>query len=202
MGDYRILTLTDPIYRAWAKTRCRELDPLFKFWGGEGLLSAAPGYGAADGHYDLALRIEQALVRLWPFGGGATDLSQCFDRILRQQVYPLAIHAGIPHKLILAYAAHAENIKYVNCYPTGYGGIRRRTAGIAQGCPFSMRFLSICLCPWAQAAKLAGTIPRVLADDLMVFVTGEDAHIKTARALILAHEFILDLRGEVKVEKT
>ena len=69
MGDYRILTLTDPIYRVWAKTRCRELDPLFKFWGGEGLLSAAPGYGAADGHYDLALRIEQALVRLWPFGG-------------------------------------------------------------------------------------------------------------------------------------
>ncbi len=98
---------------------------------------------------------------------------------------PLAIQAGVPHKLILAYAAHAENIKYVNCYPAGYGRIRRRTAGIAQGCPFSMRFLFICLCPWAQAAKLAGTISRVLAGGLMLFVTGEDAHIKTARAVIL-----------------
>ena len=64
-----------------------------------------------------------------------------------------------------------------------------------------MTFRSICRCPWAQAAKLAGTIPRVLADDLMAFVAGEDAHIKTAGALILAHEFILDLRGKVKVEK-
>ena len=65
-----------------------------------------------------------------------------------------------------------------------------------------MKFLAICLCPWARAAKLAGTIPRVLADDLMVFVTGADAHNKTAKVLIDAHEFILDLRGTVKVEKT
>ena len=114
----------------------------------------------------------------------------------------MAIQAGIPYNIIRAYAAHAENIKYVNCYPTGYGRIRTRTASIAQGCPCSMRFLTILLCPWAKAAKLAGTIPRVLADDLMVFCTGEGAHIKAAKMLVPAHEFILDLKGKVNVEKT
>ena len=201
MSNYRILTLTDSIYRMWAKTRSRELDPLFQHWGGQGSLSAGPGYGAADGHYELALRLEQALIKAWPFGGGATDLSQCFDRILRKQVYPLALKAGRPHQVILAYASHAENIRYVNSYPTGFGRIRRRTCSIAQGCPWSMRFLAICIHPWIQVATIAGTIPRALADDLMVFTTKAISHLQTIDAVQKTHDFILDLCVKVKVKK-
>ena len=42
------------------------------------------------------------------FAGGVTDLSQCFDRIIRQQIYPIALHAGIP-LIISTYARHPQN---------------------------------------------------------------------------------------------
>ena len=45
-------------------------------------------------------------------------------------------------------------------------------------------------------------IPRVLADDLMVFATGTRATVNTALALLTTHEYILDIRGLVETDKT
>ena len=89
MTDYRILTPTSVIYRMWAKVRCKQLDPLYRHWCDDGLVAAGPGLGAADAHYNLAIRFDNARVFQTQFAGGATDPSQCFDRILREQVYPL-----------------------------------------------------------------------------------------------------------------
>ena len=193
MSDYRILTLTSVIYRMWAKIRCKQLDPLYKHWCEDGLVTAGPGLGASDAHYNLAIRFEHARVFQTGFAGGATDLSQCFDRILREQVYPIAIRSVVPIHIILAYASHAENLRYVNCYPTGYGRIRHRSVSIAQGCPFSMRFLSICLQPWMKVCAANNVIPRILADDLMAFATGPDAAMLAAKAVLLTHKYILDI---------
>lgn len=82
MSDYRILTLTNIICCLWAKVRCRQFGRLFRHWGDDGLLTAALGHGAADGHYDFAVRVEHALTLNYAFAGSATDLARCFDRIL------------------------------------------------------------------------------------------------------------------------
>jgi hypothetical protein len=201
MSHYRILTLTCVIYRLWAKYRCSQLDPIFKPWALDGLITAGPGQGAADGHYAFAVRLEHAIVHQHPFAGGVTDLSQCFDRILRQQMYPIAIKAGIPSNIIMAYDRHARNITYTNHYPTGYGRLRNRTCSIAQGCPWAMRFLAIITHPWILKMKSINIIPRVLADDLMIYATGLHSTTNTALALLLTHEYILDIRGMVKTEK-
>ena len=198
MTDYRILTLTSVIYRMWAKVRCKQLGPLYRHWCYDGLVTAGPVLGASDAHYNLAIRSEHARVFQTQFAGGATDLSQCFGRILRGQVYPIAIQSGVPIHIILAYASHAGNLTYVNCYPTGYGRLRRRSASISQGCLFSMRFLTICPQPWMKVCAANSVVPRVLADDLMVFAAGPDAAIHAANALLLTHEYMLDLRGKVK----
>ena len=121
-------------------------------------------------------------------------------------MYPLAILAGIPLFIVQAYACHAENIHYVNAYPTGVGRIRRRSAGIAQGCPWAMRFLAILFKPWISIAKQACTINPVLtgilADDLFVWATGDQTAERVADALLIMHEYIVDIRGFVKVKKT
>ena len=83
LTDYRILLLTSTLYRIWAKARMHHLDPWARSWAVDGMLSAGPGLGAADGHYEVSLRIEQAITAAWQFGGGCTDLAQCFDRIMR-----------------------------------------------------------------------------------------------------------------------
>ena len=63
-----------------------------------------------------------------------------------------------------------------------------------------MRFLAIITHPWILKMKSINTIPRVLADDLMIYATGLHATTNIARALLLTHEYILDIRGMVKTE--
>ena len=82
MKSYRVLLVTSDLYRTWAKARCRQLDTWAKAWCPDGSLSAGPGLGAADGHYELAIRVEHAVTFAHMLGGGVTDLAHCFDRVL------------------------------------------------------------------------------------------------------------------------
>ncbi len=65
-----------------------------------------------------------------------------------------------------------------------------------------MRFLAIITHPWTLKMKSLNIIPRVLADDLMIYATGLHSTTNIALALLLTHEYILDIRGKVKTEKT
>ena len=56
LSDYRILLLTSTLCRIWAKARMHHLDPWARSWADDGMLSAGPGLGAADGHYEVSLR--------------------------------------------------------------------------------------------------------------------------------------------------
>ena len=89
MKPYRVLLAASDLHRTWANARCRQLDEWTKALCPDGLLPAGPGLGAADGHYELAVRIEHAMVCSYQPGGWVTDLAQCFDRVLLGIVIPL-----------------------------------------------------------------------------------------------------------------
>lgn len=95
-----------------------------------------------------------------------------------------------------------RKLQTLNQYTTGSGKLRKRSASIAQGCPWAMRHLAIIIRPWMYKIKAGNCIPRVLADDLTICCTGHDCAFIGTRALPITHEYILDLRGHVKVEKT
>ena len=109
------------MYRVWAKCRSRQLDKWAQKWATEDLLSAAPGAGAHDGHYDLAIHNEHAIVKALKFGGGCTDLDKCFDRILREIIIPAAVMAGFPINILKTYIAFLNTITIYNDYALGLG---------------------------------------------------------------------------------
>ena len=63
------------------------------------------------GQYEVALRIEQALTDASHFAGGSTDLAQCFDRIMRELVVPIALFAGMPVEFLLPYMRFLEGMR-------------------------------------------------------------------------------------------
>ena len=64
-----------------------------------------------------------------------------------------------------------------------------------------MNFMAFLMRPWVLKMKAMNIIPMVLADDLLIFATGTHAVIDTALALLLTHEYILDIRGIAKQRK-
>ena len=178
------------------------LDPWARSWAADGMLSAEPGLGAADGHYEVSLRIEQAITAAWQFGGGCTDLAQCFDRIMRELVVPLALFAGMPIDILVTYIRFLEGLRIYNAYATGLGTPRQRAICIPQGCPFSMRILAIITRPWIMLVRQSGVIPRIIADDLTILATKHDAVWKAAEALLDSYNFIIAFGGKVRVTKT
>ena len=106
MGSYRVLMITPLLYRIWAKVRSRQLSRWTATWTRGELYATAPGTGAGDAHAAYALRIEHAIARELAYAGVVTDLSQAFDRLLREIRVPIAILAGFPLQLIRAWYAY------------------------------------------------------------------------------------------------
>ena len=91
MAGYRILLITSEQYRLWSRTRSRQLDGWAAQWVPSGSYVAGPEAGALDAHYQLVLRVEVDLQAKCPFAGGSTDLSKCFDRMIREIIQPIAL---------------------------------------------------------------------------------------------------------------
>ena len=67
------------------------------------MYATGPEAGALHAHYILSLNTEYADVCASPFAGGSTDMDKCSDQVLREIIIPMAIDAGFPVKVIIAY---------------------------------------------------------------------------------------------------
>ena len=118
--DYTALAITSAIYHAWASCRSRQPDGWARTWSNEELLSAAPGAGAHDGHYDLlAMHLGHAIVNGYEAAGASADLEKCFDRIVKEVIIPIALVAGFPVNIMHAYIAFTDNITIYQDYALG-----------------------------------------------------------------------------------
>ena len=184
MSSLRVLRITPVIYRIWAKCRSRQLGPWTRTWVGQDLYATAQGSGAMDAHMDLSMRIEDAVTRNMEHAGVVSDLSQAFDRLLPQIIVPVAIRAGFPRKLLMAWLRYVQHLQVTTAYVMGFGKTRRRTVSIPQGCPHSMRMLGLVVAPWCRMIRANGMIPRALADDLTAYAEGEGATAKVMQAAL------------------
>eukprot|EP00973_Karenia_brevis_P030818 4250662-Karenia_brevis.AAC.1 len=53
------------------------------------------------------------------------------------------------------------------------GKEHQHACSIPQGCPFSMAFIALLMKPWINIMREANLEPRVLADDLFFYASGE-----------------------------
>ena len=130
--------------------------------------------GAEDAWWETGLMLEIAEEHDEHTTGGAVDIRNCFDQLIRTLIYAQAKAAGMPQGVLSAYVTFQEKLTTRNSLAGGLGKAYTKPCGIPQGCPLSMMFVALDMRPWTQMVKDMGGHPRILADDMFLKTQGED----------------------------
>ena len=138
---------------------------------------------------------------------GALDIFKCFDQVVPLLARTILALAGLPPQMLEPYARMMNEVQVVNSLPQGAGAPYRRRCSIPQGCPVSMTILALLLRPWIVMNRRGGSLPRTLADDLLlVTIVGnaDDADDKLKefeQGIQCTLDYIRDIGGRVAFSK-
>ena len=133
--SYRILTITSPLYRAWASMRLDDMHMWVRSWALPEMYAGVPEKGAVDAWREVLTKAENMKLDNTNYCGGVADIAKFFDQVRRTLLYQMAEAAGMPPKVLRAYKAYLEELVAYNALAGGIGLPQKRKCGIPQGCP-------------------------------------------------------------------
>lgn len=172
--SFRVLTITPGLYRLWAKIRLQHLASWTETWILPQMFAGIPGVGSQDAWFSTSIDLENAQTQNLSYVGGALDMYKCFDQVLRPLLSIILSISGIPVSVLSCYASFQENVMLRFQILGTLGTPHKHPWGIPQGCPFSMCFIALYLRALICQMVSMGVTIRVLADDLLVTVFGEN----------------------------
>ena len=182
--------------------RLADLEPWIKEWQLPEMYAGVPGVGAEEAWWTTAIDFEDLQCRGLHFTGGAVDIYKCFDQVVRSLVYAVARAAGMPARILTAYAAYHENLHIHNSISGGLGQAYARRNGIVQGCPCSMMLIALIMRGWLMQMAEAGIQGRILADDILVWAKSTLHLQKFAEGLKSTHTYFTDMGAKVAAKKS
>ena len=200
--SYRGLLITTLIYRIYASVRLGDMSPWIQEWALPCMFAGVPGAGAEDAAWLSALEMEHCDLHNVPVSAGGADIRKCFDAIVRQLVYFLLWLGGCPSGVLTAYRNMLEQMVIYSSIASGLGKPHRRPCGIPQGCPFSMMVIAFLMRPWLLIMQATTLKPRVLADDVFLFATGEWHVEHFTQGYTATLQYIEDIGGRTAPEKS
>ena len=84
--SFRPLTISAPLYRAYATMRLKDMQPWVEQWMTTEMYAGVPGNGATDAWYKVLLGIEQMKAEEQRFCGAATALLKFFDQVTKSSM--------------------------------------------------------------------------------------------------------------------
>ena len=202
---YRVLLILPTVYTKWAMTRLRDMDPWIETWATPEMHAGVRGTGAQDGWYGTAVEIERTLLE--PEGhehltGAIADIHKCFDQIQREVVYRIAERAGMPKRVLRAYRSVQEKLQARNSVAGQIGEAYPKPTSIPQGDRLSMMLVAFIMRPWIMIMREIGTIPRVLADDILILVLGPEHAAKLKQAYDVSHQYLKAMGAQIAADKS
>ena len=159
------------------------MEQWVRTWDHPCINAGVPGKTAQDAWYTESILMEYARLNNIDLAGAGVDIYKCFDQVLRPLLYKLLEEAGFPKRILQAYSNFMTNLLIHNMVAGSLGQPHRHPCGIPQGCPLSMMFIAFLLRPWIIMMRKADATPRILADDLLVFASGDGHESKFKNAL-------------------
>ena len=171
--SYRIITITSPLYRAWAATRLDGMHLWVRGWALPEMYAGVPERGAVDAWHAVLTKVESMKLDDRNYCGGVADIAKFFDQVRRPLLYKMAEAAGMPPNALRAYKAYLEALIAYNVLAGGIGRPHKRMCGIPQGCPLSMVMVALIMRPWIILMRtMAGASCYILADVVLVLAEG------------------------------
>eukprot|EP00660_Eupelagonema_oceanica_P019190 gene19190-biopygen18435 len=137
-------------------------------WAAKGQRGYRPGQGTEDLYWELALKLEEALLKGDPFGGASLDSEKAFDRIPQEILMNLMTQLGLHDRLTAPLRAMYRGLRRrFRVTGTAVGEEFSATNGILQGCPISVVCLNALIAVWAKAVEeeAPGVHTTAFADD-------------------------------------
>eukprot|EP00660_Eupelagonema_oceanica_P019456 gene19456-biopygen3601 len=171
----RPISVMSSVYRLWAGVRLRGMIAWQEKWAAKGQRGYRPGQGVEDVYWEIALRMEEAVLKGLPFGGLPYDSEKAFDRIPQQILMTLMESLGLHQRISAPLRAMYKGLRRrFRVTGTAVGQEFRATNGILQGCPVSVICLNALIAVWAKAVE--SEAPRVntlaYADDKWMLTLG------------------------------
>ena len=200
--EFRILTICSHLYRIWAAIRLGDISAWSDSWLDPGMYAGAGGRSASEASWLLSFEVEKAKACEEPISALSIDIFKCFDQVCRPILYSILQRLGAPVGVLAGWYNMMQQLSIYNCLSNSTGMPYHRACSIPQGCPFSMLWLCALTLPLARAARGLLTIPRLLADDITLFVQGRAHWLRLKRAGAKAFEIIAETGARVAHHKS
>ena len=121
---YRPLLVLAFGYRLWAKLRLRAIEPWARTWETDEMHAGLPGTGADIAWWRHAFEFEEVQTQGGDdeFLAAAIDVWKCYDQVKKMLPVKLAIIAGCPPRVIMAYARMHAGLTIRNTVGGKLGG--------------------------------------------------------------------------------
>ena len=168
----RPISVASAVYRLWAVTRLRDAMRWQEGWAHPGQHGFRPKHGTLDVYWEMALRVEDALLSGTELAGILLDYAKCFDRLPHGIMLRLASESGASERLMAPIRSMHSHLRRRLKFCGGVGEVFQATNGNLQGCPLSVVLLNLLVSVWARAVSAeTGTSPSAYADDTSVLGT-------------------------------
>jgi hypothetical protein len=162
----RPISVASAVYRLWAATRLRDAMRWQEGWAHPGQHGFRSLHGTVDVYWEMALRVEDALLSGTELSGVLLDYAKCFDRLPHGVMLRLASESGASHRLMNPLRSMYSNLRRRFKFCGGVGEVFKATNGILQGCPLSVVLLNLLVSVWARAVSAeTDASPSAYADD-------------------------------------
>ena len=162
----RPISVASAVYRLWAATRLRDAMRWQEGWAHPGQHGFRPKHGTLDVYWEMALRVEDALLSGTELAGILLDYAKCFDRLPHGIMLRLASESGAPDRLMAPIRSMYSHLRRRFKFCGGVGEVFQATNGILQGCPLSVVLLNLLVSVWARAVSAeTDASPSAYADD-------------------------------------
>lgn len=108
----------------------------------------------------------------------------------------------MPQNVLDAYIRFQEDLQTHNTTPGGLGEAYERRCCIPQGDPFSIIIMAICMRPWVKLMEHHKSVPRVLADDMLILIHGKEHVQQFQHNLKATHQDLNDIGRNNAPEKS
>eukprot|EP00660_Eupelagonema_oceanica_P000665 gene665-biopygen12615 len=177
-------------------------------WAAKGQRGYRPGQGVEDVYWEIALRMEEAVLKGLPFGGLPYDSEKAFDRVPQQIVMTLMEKLGLHQRISAPLRAMYNGLRRrFRITGTAVGREFAATNGILQGCPVSVICLNALIAVWAKTveAEAPEVKTAAYADDKWMMALGSkrgDVTLALQKGATVSRDFARLTGEKHNVKKT
>ena len=160
------------LYRAWSSLRTTDLLKWQETWIHRNARGFRQNSGTEDVFWELAVRVETAIVKQQELYGVAFDFVKCFDCIPHGILFGVLTEMQVSSRILVPMKAmYASLTRRWKLSQTVVGTEWRTSNGILQGCGVSVILLNCLVCVWLHAVSSEVEVPHTIhpggyADDI------------------------------------